>query len=482
MIDFVRKGKNTSDATATSDDIISPKTAYVNGEKITGNIEATEGVSVVVKPSRIEIPTTSQLVLQLPDNVFIGFSEGNLNVLKNDTIKTITNTISGTIRKVDYYDMKTYCYIAILSALNNTAYLEVLKFDYTTMDIQILYNQSYAGTFYYSHLGLAFANTHPYLAIYVRQGASGGKLWTLKIENDIISVIKDGYVVGSGEFDVVLIKWTYDDTNIIASCFGYSRTYIISLNEGVPVSQTLLSEKIRADLTSDNSYMYKCSSNGVITYGIWQGGFKIDTILTFDTKVNDWQDIHVIDNSNFIILYGGTYSRVYANTGETLKIIAQIDSHAQSADNDISYQTWNRKLSYFNVGYVNYSNKFDINFSGLKITSLIRNNITYYDTLDSTVNINDVLSTKISYGPAGKIIGTMPNNGDVTIIPSTEQQVKNPGYYNTLKIEAVTSAIDTNILPENIKAGVTILGVTGIYTGEEEAPVPPEAETPPDSE
>lgn len=38
------------------------------------------------------------------------------------------------------------------------------------------------------------------------------------------------------------------------------------------------------------------------------------------------------------------------------------------------------------------------------------------------------------------------------------------------------------IIPENIKAGVTILGVTGTYTGDEEAPVPPEAETPPDSE
>lgn len=49
------------------------------------------------------------------------------------------------------------------------------------------------------------------------------------------------------------------------------------------------------------------------------------------------------------------------------------------------------------------------------------------------------------------ISGTMPNNGDVTITPTTEEQTKEQGYYNSLTIEPVTSEIDTNIKPENIK-------------------------------
>lgn len=35
-----------------------------------------------------------------------------------------------------------------------------------------------------------------------------------------------------------------------------------------------------------------------------------------------------------------------------------------------------------------------------------------------------------------------------------------------VRINAVTSSIDSNITPENIKAGVTILGVQGTYQGE----------------
>lgn len=57
----------------------------------------------------------------------------------------------------------------------------------------------------------------------------------------------------------------------------------------------------------------------------------------------------------------------------------------------------------------------------------------------------------------------------VTVDPSTEQQIITPdeGYeLSQVTVNAVTSSIDNNILPENIRQDVEILGVTGTYEGE----------------
>lgn len=65
--------------------------------------------------------------------------------------------------------------------------------------------------------------------------------------------------------------------------------------------------------------------------------------------------------------------------------------------------------------------------------------------------------------------GTQLQTG-VTATPSTSSQTIEPstGYDGlaSVTIEAVTSAIDENIVAGNIKNGVTILGVTGSYTGQ----------------
>lgn len=58
---------------------------------------------------------------------------------------------------------------------------------------------------------------------------------------------------------------------------------------------------------------------------------------------------------------------------------------------------------------------------------------------------------------------------DKTVTPTTSQQTITAGDnydgLGTVTVNAVTAAIDENIVAGNIKSGVTILGVTGSYEG-----------------
>lgn len=84
---------------------------------------------------------------------------------------------------------------------------------------------------------------------------------------------------------------------------------------------------------------------------------------------------------------------------------------------------------------------------------------------DATLNpeaIANIAAVAGSIAPA-------PTLQDKTVSPTTAEQTitAGEGYdgLGTVTVEAVTAAIDANITAENIKSGVTILGVTGTYTG-----------------
>lgn len=103
---------------------------------------------------------------------------------------------------------------------------------------------------------------------------------------------------------------------------------------------------------------------------------------------------------------------------------------------------------------------------GEKITGTCTYNA---DTSDADVSASEVLSGKTFYGSAGtKQTGTMPNNGAVSgeIDDLSDPYTIPAGYHDGSGTVEVDSTEAAKIIPENIKEGVEILGVTGTYTGE----------------
>lgn len=83
------------------------------------------------------------------------------------------------------------------------------------------------------------------------------------------------------------------------------------------------------------------------------------------------------------------------------------------------------------------------------------------NTNDATATDLDILANKTAYAKGQKLYGSLPNKGEANIeLTDLTTKTVERGYYSggTAKIADAESA---KIIPENIKSGVTVLGVEG---------------------
>ena len=90
------------------------------------------------------------------------------------------------------------------------------------------------------------------------------------------------------------------------------------------------------------------------------------------------------------------------------------------------------------------------------------------DTSQDDALVGEILAGKKAHARGSQLTGTMPNNGAITGVITTKAQEYSvaQGYHDGSGKVKIDDTEQAKIIANNIKDGVTILGVQGTYTGE----------------
>lgn len=99
---------------------------------------------------------------------------------------------------------------------------------------------------------------------------------------------------------------------------------------------------------------------------------------------------------------------------------------------------------------------------------------------DATVKVAEILKDKTAYARGTKLVGTMPNNGSVSLTISnlTDEITIAQGYHDGSGKVTILDTEKAKLIANNIKQGITILGVTGTLEPSSEVKVHSKIVTP----
>lgn len=106
----------------------------------------------------------------------------------------------------------------------------------------------------------------------------------------------------------------------------------------------------------------------------------------------------------------------------------------------------------------------------LKTGERVQGSCTYdADTSDANASASELLYGQTAYVNGVKLTGSMPNNGgnDVTVTSLAGTTIP-AGFYDGSGTATIDSTSATNLIADNIRQSVTILGVTGNMSGSED--------------
>lgn len=481
LVNNITTGTDTSDATAIAEDILNPKTAYVNGQKIIGTMKC----SYVHLGDANELNVTGDVsfwVVDLERQLAISGSERFIhirriesNVIDDTDAITIDLSTYSVPEQFNIYSAKFSIdadtnSVGVWASLNNTninsAFI-FLELDVKTLEV--------LNTPIYKEFNLDLYNSTN--SNYV----SALNIFPRPTYRNQIGFLRK---TTDTKYGVVLIEASSTDMSIIDST---SQGYWIFGGE------TVGGTEFTCAWSSDGRYIWG-RSRAAGTFR-WKGNFRIlydctqRKTLSSDYDIILFNDEYALSRStlyrlpdmsiaksglNFSFLSGnnsdiepsnvwcgfcGKYT-IFCENGNLHRMIFDKSTLNISMDTTVSLSD-TPKCNAVPNKYITWVNNNSINgyqyLDDLLLTKIERNSINYYNTYDATSTSKNILKDMTAYCTNGMTVGTMPNNGELNYTPSDIEQIIPEGYTSGGTIKAI-DVTQTQYYEECLELSNQILG------------------------